>query len=299
MVAYHVFYQSKEDGKYEYINYLVQLASILFWKKNGGTISLYCNSKFLNSIKKWGIDKLYHEINTDCLDEISFSQYIEKYWSFCKIQSAKKISESQKEFVILDTDLWIQDPISIDNSFQFIGYHPEMIMNHPKNPYISPDNFMSNDDLKLFDWKVDPINCAIMYFNSSGLIEEWFRWVIKVINNNKDKEVRNISKDTIFIEQRLLPTIAVSLGMKIGTILPNVYYPHIESDNIGSEWIPKVGFSEENLYMCKNIKHVWGLKNNYDDSTTRNFVLKIVCDSLDNFFPKWKEEYSIIYNQII
>jgi hypothetical protein len=299
MNGYHVFYQSKEDSKYEYINYLVQLASILFWKKNGGTISLYCNSRFLNSLKKWGIDKLYHEINTDCLDEIPFSQYVEKYWSFCKIQAAKKISESQKEFVIIDTDLWIQDPIFIDNSFQLIGYHSEIIMDHPRNPYIPPDNFMSKDDLKLFDWRVNPINCAFMYFNSSYLIEEWFRWSIKTISNNKDKEVKSMSIDTIFIEQRLLPTIAISLGMKIGTILPNVYYPHIESDSIGSEWIPKVGFNEENLYMCRNIKHIWGFKKYYDDPNTRNFVVQTVCDSLNKFFPKWKEEYSIIHNQIV
>ena len=53
MNGYHVFYQSKDsDDKFEEINYLTQIASILFWKKNEGKMILYCNSKYLNFIKK-------------------------------------------------------------------------------------------------------------------------------------------------------------------------------------------------------------------------------------------------------
>ena len=53
MNGYHVFYQSKDnDDKFEEINYLIQIASILFWKKNEGKMILYCNSKYLDFIKK-------------------------------------------------------------------------------------------------------------------------------------------------------------------------------------------------------------------------------------------------------
>lgn len=299
MNAYHVFYQSKDDSEYESINYLIQLSSILFWKKNEGQINLYCNSKFLESIKKYGLDKLYTNINTECLDNIPFQESLSKYWSFCKIHAAKEISQNEKDFVILDTDLWIHNQIFIDTNFQFIGYHSEMKLDHPGNPYISPDNFMSSSDLKLFDWEMTPINCAFMYLNSQELIREWWRWSVKIIKDNKDKEKKDISADTIFIEQRLLPTLANSLEMKVGTLLPNTYCPHIPSDNLGSEWTPKIGFDEDNQYMTWNIKHVWGLKGMYNDPSVRNIVIDTVLDSLDSFFSNWKESNEYLLSSVM
>ena len=102
MNGYHVFYQSKEiDGEFEEINYLVQIASILFWKKNEGKMSLYCNSEYLNFIKKWGIDDLYDEINTECLDKIQYKEYLNKYWSFCKIEAAVDIENTASQKLLL------------------------------------------------------------------------------------------------------------------------------------------------------------------------------------------------------
>jgi hypothetical protein len=299
MNGYHVFYQSKEvDNEFEEINYLVQIASILFWKKNQGKMSLYCNSKYLNFIKKWGIDSLYDEINTECLDKIPYKQYLDKYWSFCKIEAAFDISKSDKDFVIIDTDLWIQEPINIDSDFQFIGYHQEKCLNHPNNPYIEPNNFINLRDLKLFDWSISPINCAFLYLNSKDLINEWYKWSLKVIENNKDNNKKEMSVDTIFVEQRLLPTIAHTLGMNVGTLIPNVYQPHIKSDNLGSEWIPKIGFDITNQYMSWNIKHVWGLKKMYDDPNIRSIIIDTVTGSLNTYFKDWEINFTELLKKI-
>jgi len=299
MNGYHVFYQSKEiDGEFEEINYLVQIASILFWKKNEGKISLYCNSEYLNFIKKWGIDILYDEINTECLDKIQYKEYLDKYWSFCKIEAAVDISKKDKDFVIIDTDLWIQETINIDSNFQFIGYHPEQSLNHPDNPYVDPINFMNKKDLKLFDWSINPINCAFLYLNSKELINEWYKWSLKVIRDNKDSDKRDMSADTIFIEQRLLPIIANTLDMNVGTLIPNIYQPHIKSDNLGSEWIPKIGFDIDNQYMTWNIKHVWGLKKMYDDPNIRNMVVNTVKGSLDGYFENWEKDFPNLLDKI-
>jgi hypothetical protein len=97
-----------------------------------------------------------------------------------------------------------------------------------------------------------------------------------------------MSADTIFIEQRLLPSLVNKLGMKFGTLIPNVYQPHIKSDNLGSEWIPKIGFDFKNQYMTWNIKHVWGLKKMYDDPDIRNLVINSVTDALDINFIDWR-----------
>ena len=299
MNGYHVFYQSKDnDDKFEEINYLIQIASILFWKKNEGKMILYCNSKYLDFIKKWGIDTLYDEINTECLDNILYKEYLNKYWSFCKIEAAFDISKKDSDFVIIDTDLWIHEPVNIDSSLQFIGYHPEQPLDHPGNPYIDAHNFMNKEDLQNFDWSIIPINCAFLYLNSKELVSEWHKWSLKIIQNNKDNEKKNISADTIFIEQRMLPSLVNKLGMKLGTLIPNVYQPHIKSDNIGSEWIPKIGFDVMNQYMTWNVKHVWGLKKMYDDPNIRNLVIDTVTGSLDKNFIDWRNDLTNLLDKV-
>jgi hypothetical protein len=299
MDAYHVFYHSKSnDDRYESINYLVQIASILFWKKNHGKIGLYCNSNFINFLKKWKIDELYDTINTDVLDNIPFKDYLDKYWSFCKIEAAKDINKTKNEFVILDTDFWIHDEINIDNSYQFIGYHPESMMSHPRSPYLSPSTFLKNKDIELFDWSMEPINCAFIYLNSKHLIDEWYRWSYYIISQNKEIQKREMSADTIFIEQRLLPTLTHSLNMKVGTLIPNVYLPHVETNNEGYEWEPRIGFNEFNQYMCWNIKHIWGMKKYYQKEDIRNMVIETVISSLNMYFEDWSINFSEILDDI-
>ncbi len=299
MNAYHIFYQSSNDIKeFDEINYLVQLASILFWKKNQGSISLYCNSEFIEHMKKWQLLDLYDDVNTVCLDNIPYKDYLKKYWSFCKIHASIDILKSQERFVLLDTDFWIHNPIEISETHEMIGYHPEQKLDHVKNPYLPAENFMNRKDVELFDWSINPVNCAFLYLNSPILVNEWYKWVIKTIDRNKEFEERPISADTIFLEQRLLPTIAYSLGLNVGTLIPNCYQPHIPSDSDGNEWIPKIGFDEENEYMTWNIKHVWGLKKMYNDPSIRNIVIDTTCGSLNKYFPEWESKYTNIYNKI-
>ena len=52
-----------------------------------------------------------------CFINIIYQEYLDKYWSFCKIYVAKEVSKTDKEFVILDTDMWIQEEISKHSVF--------------------------------------------------------------------------------------------------------------------------------------------------------------------------------------
>ena len=107
-----------------------------------------------------------------------------------------------------------------------------------------------------------------------------------------------MSADTIFVEQRLLPTIAHTLDMNVGTLIPNIYQPHIKSDNIGSEWIPRIGFDITNQYMSWNIKHVWGLKKMYDDPNIRRVIIDTAIGSLDTYFKDWKVDFTNLLSKI-
>lgn len=292
MKSFHVYYQKNEIlEEYDAINFLTQLTSCLFWKKNQGEIHLYCNQNHLNSLKKWKIDELYDSINLDCLYDMPFTEHLEKYWSFCKIHAIKKISESNDEFVVIDTDLWIHEKINVDSKFQFIGYHEEEVTDHLKNPYLNPNTFLSEEDVGKIDWSMNPINCAFMYLNSQRLVENWYEWVVKTITENKEKPILDNSADTIFIEQRLLSALAYTLGMKVGKLLPNIYFPHIPADDKGSEWHPKIGFNLENKYLSWNIKHVWGLKKYFHQPHVRSLIITTLKQSLNEYFKDWENKF--------
>ncbi len=296
MTGYHIFYQSMDEDRWEPLNHLTLLASILFWKKNFGKIKLICNKKYLDYICKYNLDKLYDDINVELFNNIPYLDYLPKYWSFCKIFAADYISDYEEEFVIFDTDLWIHNKLPIDNTYNFIGYHLESPKtSSPQNPYIDPSHFLDNEDIQLLDWNPLPVNCAFMYFNSTALVKEWYKWSVKIIERNKDKPKNTGSSDTIFIEQRILPSICSILGMKWGTLIPNVYFPHIPSDAAGSEWSPKIGYNEENEYISWNVKHVWGLKKMYDKYEIREMVFSTLCGSLNQFFPKWEIDNTNLY----
>jgi hypothetical protein len=291
MNAFHIYYQKDEEiSNNDLINLLVQFASIKFWKKNQGEIHLYCNENHLNTLEKWGVDKFYDSINLNCLEDLPYFNYQDKYWSFCKIHAIKKIAELYEEFVVLDTDLWIQESIKIDPSFQIIGYHEEDVIEDESNPYVNPSNFLNSFDINSIDWSMNPMNCAFLYLNSKELVDEWYKWVLKTIDLNKEKETLVLSADTIFIEQRLLTAIAYTLKMRVGKLLPNVYQPHIPCDEFGNEWVPKIGYNLENQYVAWNIKHVWGLKKSYDEAEIRNMVISTVVSSLDTFIEGWKND---------
>jgi len=300
MNAFHIYYQKDEEiSNNDLINLLVQFASIKFWKKNQGEIHLYCNENHLNTLEKWGVDKFYDSINLDCLEDMPYFNYQDKYWSFCKIHAIKKIAELYDQFVVLDTDLWIQESIKIDPSFQIIGYHEEDVIEDESNPYVNPSNFLNSFDINSIDWSMNPMNCAFLYLNSKELVDEWYKWVLKTIELNKEKETLVLSADTIFIEQRLLTAIAYTLKMRVGKLLPNVYQPHIPCDEFGNEWVPKIGYNLENQYVAWNIKHVWGLKKSYDEAEIRNMVISTVVSSLDTFIEGWKNDIPDLNKEVI
>jgi len=299
MNAFHIYYQKDEEiPNNDLINLLVQFSSIKFWKKNQGEIHLYCNENHLKTLEKWGIDKFYDSINLDCLEDMPYFNYQDKYWSFCKIHAIKKIAELYSEFVVLDTDLWIQEPIKIDPSFQIIGYHEEDVIEDQSNPYVNPGNFLNSFDINSIDWSMNPINCAFLYLNSKELVDEWYKMGLKTIESNKEKETLILSADTIFIEQRLLTAIAYTLKMRVGKLIPNVYQPHIPCDEFGNEWIPKIGYNLENQYITWNIKHVWGLKKSYNDPEIRNMVISTVVSSLDTFIEGWKNDITDLSKEV-
>lgn len=282
MKGYHIYYLfDTEENQYEYLDFLCQLCSILFWKKNFGTIELICNKDFLEKVERWGLDKYYDEINTKLFENLPYKEKLETFWSFPKIYAINQISNTESSFCVLDTDLWIYDEIEFNKEHQVVGYHKEEISDSDKNPYLNPEKYLNIN----YDWDVKPLNCAFLYFNSVELIKEWYSKSLEVVSTYNSEKSDN-SADTVFIEQRLLPTICKHLGMKHSTLIENTYLPGAEKD--GSEWVPSIGFTNDNLERFNNIKHVWGLKKMYSDEVIKNMVMSVCKLSLDHYFNGWE-----------
>jgi len=299
LTAYHVYYQNKDFGKYFEIDLLVQLASALLWKKAYGSIKLYCNKKFLDTLKEYHLDQVYDEINTTLMESIPYREYLPKYWSFCKIYLAKYLNQRESRFVILDTDLWIKEDIGLDLTKDLITFHEEIFyQGQPDLTYISPDNFVSPKEVKKYNWGVLPTNGAFLYFNNKELINRWYKWVLNIIETNKDKPKHPQNADTCFIEQRILPTLAEYMGLKRETVYPSIYKTWIKDSDDLSEWEPVLDTTELGSYRMDNCKHIWGIKNSYRYKDYRDIVLYAVLEHLDEEFDMEiiEKQYPKLFN---
>lgn len=295
--AFHVYYlREPVTEKWEFINTLVQYASIVHWKKYYGPVHLYCNTLFYEEVKKNKLDRFYDSINVEVLDGLPADK-LTKFWSFGKLMAIRDISEKWSNFAVLDTDLWFRDHVKLDLKSNLIGYHKEFISDHPRNPYVSPENFIDCKKYD-FDWSVKPINCGFLYFNSQLLVQLWVSIAEEIVNNSNEVMINDISSDTIFIEQRLLAVIADKLKLQYETIIDNVYYPEVEINEEGHEWSPRIGHTEENLVLTSKIKHVWGLKKRYHEPFIRELVLNVCLNSLDDNFPDWPDEVPDLVNKL-
>ena len=307
--GYHTFYKFKHEfwkfhpEEWDAIDVLAQLTSVLFWKKNYGPIKLYANTDHLNLIKKYGIEKEYDFIDTDLLDSIPHKDKASRYWSFSKIHAAKEIAKHDTEFCIIDTDLWLKEPGLLKNDCDFTAFHEEYFdVNEKFNNYHDAINWMNQHDVDRFDWSCWPVNCAIMHFKNrtQELINTWYDEVTNVILLDKNPDCKkNISNSAIFVEQRMLPTIANKLGVSYNIIKPNKFIVGSHYYNIpwNEKWIPYLNSSEESIRIEKSIVHVWGKKMKYSHDGLRRGIIRNIMMDITTAFPGIDTKYETLFKE--
>lgn len=288
--GYHAYYAYPDhQNPYGHLNVLVQLASALYWKKHFGKIHLVCNLTHLKNLQLYGVDKVYDSIDLNMLDDMdSFEQ---RYWSLCKIHLAGKLSVIKERFTILDTDLWLKGiPKLFNMSKDFIGLHREAFdITEHTCAYPEPYTFIGEEEASKYDWSTLPINCGFMYFNNAELVDEWYAFAKLVIKKNLTNihPKSGLAVETIFIEQRALPTIATDRGYNIGTLIPSTYYTTNMSSKLQTsgggqkeDWSPTFSSSPIMQDCFNKIKHVWGLKLEFYNPNVRKGLSSLV---LQNF----------------
>jgi hypothetical protein len=303
MKGYHIYSQFKEDSQYDSINHLALLASILTWKKNFGSIHLYTNKRFLESISKWNIHLEYDSIDTYELENIPHKDYLEKYWTFPKIYVTNIIAQRGEPFALVDTDLWIKDSSVINFDKDIYFYHSEIFNEELINStYPNPKLWLTESELIEYDWNTLPINTALVFFNSNfqSLISEWYSFSEKIIKRCKDSPTTNVnpSVHTLFLEQRMLSTMAKQMGIDYGMILPSSFITHVDTiKDAGKEWSPTLDSSDELIKIKKSIKHIWGIKKYYDNPIIREMVVSNILNTLEEF-DEVKKKYDKLYKEV-
>ena len=282
--GYHTFFTfpGVRTGIYQSLDVLAQLTSALFWKHNFGPIHLYCDQRHLDGLKKYGVDKVYDSIDTSLMKRMPAVD--ERYWSFAKIFLAKELSETVKRFTILDTDLWLKSiPPTWDASADLQALHEEDFdYNFQFNPYPDPQVFLHEDCTGL-DWRTKPLNCGVIHLNNPELVQNWYQLAKAVIDSNLGKEPMGYSCEIVFIEQRILATVAAGMGLKVATLIPSLFTTQIEAyaADAPNPWVPPLT-STDLLVSCeKSIRHIWGLKRTYHDVNVRQMVINTLYKDVD------------------
>lgn len=271
----------------------IQAISALSWKKFHGRIELYCNEEHLESLKKWGVDKIYDKINTTLLSTAPKNIDRNEYWTFCKIYVSANL---KPPFVLVDNDLWITDELNFDTSKSFVAYHEENYdWSKPYNFYVNFDNFIPEKYINYFDLNVKPTNVALLFWNDEELLKSWYDVVYEILNENRNCELSKLEKMT-FLEQWLLPMNAVKNKKDYSTILPQAYNSHINGDVFHPElWSPPVsGWNETHYINFNKIKHVWGLKRYFSDQTILREVFETLLISAKKYILKNSGDVGIL-----
>jgi hypothetical protein len=154
-------------------------------------------------------------------------------------------------------------------------------------------------DKYLGRWKkwIMSVNMGLSLINSKPLLDKWIECA-EEIAKHKSPKFAHPSAKICFVEQRLLPMIAYELGLNWGTFIDPIYNTHLVEMQNGSEWTPNFNeWTPEMLSEFIKIKHVWGLKNYFENENIRSMVINNVLSTFE-MYPKEKEKHSDLLEEI-
>lgn len=298
----HVFEQI-DDLEWESELVGFNLLSALSWKKFHGPVHLYCNTTYLNTLKKWGVDVVYDSINTEIIDNKPTELDYKEFWAYSKFVVLESLIGSTEPFTLIDTDLWLLDKIDLDKDVDVIMYHKENFdINYWNNIYFDFDQFIPQHIKSLeLDKTILPTNGALLHIKNPKFLLEWLQLSKDVVDFNYINKIQlnNNSTKMCFIEQRLLPMLLQKQGFKYETFIKQVYQSQLVELQDGSEWLPRIENSSDiELTNFQKIKHVWGMKRYFKYPEIRNLVLDstITCLSQYDIYDK---PYKHLYSKLV
>jgi hypothetical protein len=281
-------YRLREGNTLNDLELLTQILSVLKIKVSNKTskIVLYVDTPTLEEYKKFGIEKLYDEVNTEVLDSFPAVEInMDEYWSSPKLWVMK---HQEEPFCMLDVDLVLH------NITDEVLERAKVSFLHTETPthYAFPTTLNKPKAFKWTDWDVTsfvnstPFNCAAISFTDMEFLKKYTDKYFRFVLNNPGgyvKELENFKSDfthkfgaQITMEQWLLSSmIWQETHDEKGQILSGSWLPqsltqaHMYPLNFKHQQhnIPGNVLMEE---FNKQIFHLWGAKDFYDRAEKEN-----------------------------
>lgn len=286
------------EYKQQQYELLVQLLSVLYWKKFYGEIKLYTDKAGYEYYKrcKFPILDLYDVVEVITLNNLHTMIDPKVFWAGGKIASIQK---ETTPFVMLDLDLFLTDNIT----GEFEGY--DLVFSHYEtlnNPvYPNPKDITNNGlyNLPNYNWNIMPGNVCVTYFGDDNFKDKYTEESLRYMTSfGADGPVNTLDKHNarmVFAEQRLLTCIANSLGyVDFKPLINDIYNTnttHIKyngSDINNGEEASWFHTGNSNIGDVP-IHHTWGYKHLLVNKGLKLLYVESLHKLIKKDFPEYEK----------
>lgn len=296
MKGYHVFDFNGIKGRWIEIELIVQLLSILYWKKHGNQIGLIANKEFINLLEEYEILALYDEV----IELAPIDERIDKtrFWAMPKITAHSQIQDS--EYCILDTDMFLRKMPQLSD-VAFVGVHNEYHFSiEGRLVYPELSDLIQGELLEKFLPFEDymPVNTSFLWVNDKKLIDKWSSIAIETAIELSNFPLSTKYGEMMSIEQRFLPILAKLHNKQYDVLITNRYVPQLQYKSDGTEWSPEINKGGNLIDVSKWYYHLWGFKKALDNNNLRKLILDNLLKEFKLFFESSYNKYITKFKQI-
>lgn len=205
---------------------LTWILSIIKWKEFSNEVVLYTDRQTLQSIKNFGFEHLYDEINVDVLESEEFCKNIDFRWFWAMPKIISLYYETQylnNEVVIADMDVfpmqdlsrcWTNAPVCVWSNKEYVEFK-----------WIYPDlyNLSLAKSYKFPEWftgKAKPLNTGIIHFKDNTSAKEYCEEVFKYVKFNDNCKNNSTVITMCNAEQRMLGEFLKHKNLTYTTVQP-------------------------------------------------------------------------------
>lgn len=230
--------------------------SALQWRKNGGKITMCCDSRYAEYYRKIGFENVWNEIRVCIADDLEGINPL-MFWAGGKLLALR---EMNAPIAMIDTDFIVWENPTFGS--EIIAAHREDISDgiYPPLSFFKTRGHAIPD----FSETVLPLNTAFLYLPDNDIKEFYTSQAIAFMKSAEDSD--DFLKYMVFAEQRLIAMCADYTKTPVKTLLDK-----------GSLFRPQNSFT-----------HLWGAKQAMRDhpSLRADFVAK--CKArLKRDFPEF------------
>lgn len=247
---------------------LTAVLSALEWRRHNGTIKLYADAAGAKYFANLGLSAIWDEgIDTETLERSDLDTSFNVFWAYARTVA---LAAERAPCVLMDMDLIVWRNLDSLIRSPFMAIHAEGLdfdVYVPKEQLGTAPGYAWGD----WDWTVSPANAAVLYFGRDDVLELCRQEGLKFMHGNFRPKEYSWPAHAVFVEQRLYPMCAASLGVHAEYFLENYHGERL------------AGGSANDAFT-----HLWLYKRRLmgDEGARRDICQRLAARLLRDF-PEW------------